>query len=76
MKKYPRITVDPQKMGGVPCIRDLRMPIATILAMMAEGYNVNQILNDHPELEKDDINEVLRYAAEVLRFREIPTIAQ
>ncbi len=76
MKKYPRITVDPQKMGGVPCIRDLRMPIATILAMMAEDYNVNQILNDHPELEKDDINEVLRYAAEVLRFREIPTIAQ
>jgi len=76
MKKYPRITVDPQKMGGVPCIRDLRMPIATILAMLAEGYNVNQILNDHPELEKDDINEVLRYAAEVLRFREIPTIAQ
>lgn len=63
-------------MAGVPCIRDLRMPIATILAMMAEGYNVNQILNDHPELEKDDINEVLRYAAEVLRFREIPTIAQ
>lgn len=72
MKKYPRITIDPQKMGGVPCIRDLRMPIATILAMFAEGYNIDKILYDHPELEKDDINEVLNYAADALRFREIP----
>ena len=72
MKRYPRITINPQKMGGVPCVRDLRMPIATILAMMAEGYNTNQILSEHPELEKDDINEVLRYAANALRFREIP----
>lgn len=72
MKNYPRITIDPKKMGGVPCIRDLRMPIATILAMMAEGYNTNDILKDHPELEKEDIVEVLKYAAQALRFREIP----
>ena len=76
MKRYPRITIDPQKMGGVPCVRDLRMPVATVLAMMAEGYNTNDILKDHPELQKEDITEVLRYAAEFLRFREIPVTAQ
>ncbi|GIK60051.1 MAG: DUF433 domain-containing protein [Ignavibacteriota bacterium] len=66
MKKYPRITVNPQKMGGEPCVRELRMPVATILAMMAEGRNADDILKEHPELEREDINEVLSFASELI----------
>ena len=60
MYNYKRITIDPNKMGGVPCIRDLRMPISTIIAMLAEGYDENYILAEHSELEKEDIKEALR----------------
>jgi len=76
MKKYPRITVNSQKMGGEPCIRDLRMPVSTILAMMAEGRNADDILKEHPELEREDINEVLSFASELIRFRELPLAVQ
>ena len=72
MKNYPRINIDPNKMGGVPCIRDLRMPVATLIAMLAEGMQKEEILKEHPELEIEDFNEALRYASEVIRFRELP----
>jgi uncharacterized protein (DUF433 family) len=75
MKRYPRITIDPQKMGGVPCIRDLRMPVATVLAMMADGFTQDEIIKEHSELETEDFIEVLKYASEILRFREIPVSA-
>lgn len=75
MKRYPRITIDPQKMGGVPCIRDLRMPVATMLAMMADGFTQDEIIKEHSELETEDFIEVLKYASEILRFREIPVSA-
>ncbi len=55
MEKVTRITIDPQMMGGVPCIRNLRMPVATVLGMLADGYNEDAILKDHPELEREDI---------------------
>ena len=76
MKKYPRITVNPKKMGGEPCVRNLRMPVATILAMMADGRTVDDILKEHPELEREDINEVLSFASEIIRFRELPLAIQ
>lgn len=72
MKNYPRINIDPNKMGGIPCIRDLRMPVATLIAMLAEGIQKEEIVKEHPELEIEDINEALRYASEVIRFRELP----
>ncbi|OGU64563.1 MAG: hypothetical protein A3J84_09940 [Ignavibacteria bacterium RIFOXYA2_FULL_37_17] len=72
MYNYKRITIDPNKMGGVPCIRDLRMPISTIIAMLAEGYDENYILAEHSELEKEDIKEALKFASEQLRYRELP----
>lgn len=76
MKKYLRITVNPKKMGGEPCVRNLRMPVATILAMMADGRTVDDILKEHPELEREDINEVLSFASEIIRFRELPLAVQ
>ena len=70
--KFTRITVDANKMGGVPCIRDLRVPVATIVAMVADRMNDHQILEAYHYLETEDIKEALRYAAEAVRERAIP----
>jgi len=72
--KYTRITVNPHQMGGVPCIRSLRIPVATIVAMIAEGMSVREILDSYPDLENEDITEALQYAAEAVREREIPLV--
>jgi len=62
---FPRITVQPDQMGGIPCIRGLRMPVATVVRMVANGLSVTEILQDFPTLEAEDIIEALRYAAEL-----------
>jgi len=67
-----RVTTDPDRMGGVPCIRDTRIPVATVVAMMADGMAEREILEAHPDLEAEDLRDALRYAAEALREREIP----
>ena len=69
---FERITVDPDKMGGQPCIRGLRIPVATVLAMIADGMTVSEILADFPDLEADDIVDALRYAAEAVREHVLP----
>jgi uncharacterized protein (DUF433 family) len=61
--KLARITVDPKRMGGVPCIRGLRIPVATVLAMLAEGMAEAEILAAYPDLEPEDIHEAQCYAA-------------
>jgi uncharacterized protein (DUF433 family) len=72
---FTRITIDPHVMAGVPCIRGLRMPVATVLRMVAEGMSTEQILAEHPDLEHEDIQEALRFAAEAVRERELPRTA-
>jgi len=72
--KFSRITVDPEQMGGVPCIRGLRIPVSTVIGMVAEGMAEADILHAFPDLEHDDIREALRYAAEALRERELPLV--
>jgi uncharacterized protein (DUF433 family) len=62
--RFTTITVDPKQMGGVPCIRGLRIPVATVVAMVADGMAENEILTAYPDLERDDISEALHYAAE------------
>ena len=69
---YTRVTVDPEKMGGVPCIRDLRIPIATVVGMVADGMTAEEILVAYPDLVKEDISEALQFAAEAVRERELP----
>lgn len=73
--KYTRITVDPGQMGGVPCIRGLRIPAATVVGMLADGMSAAEVLEALPDLEPADISEALRYAAEALRERELPLAA-
>ena len=69
---FKRITVDPRQMGGVPCIRGLRIPVATVVGMLADGMTTAQILGAYPDLTVEDIQEALRYASEAVREREIP----
>ena len=71
---FDRITVDPDKMGGVPSIRDLRVPVATVVGMVADGMDEEEILKAYPDLEREDVREALRYAAEAVRAREIPLV--
>jgi len=68
---FERITVDPAQMGGQPCIRGLRIPVATIVAMVADAMSTLEILGALPDLEPDDVAEALRYAAEVLTAEEL-----
>jgi uncharacterized protein (DUF433 family) len=60
---FTRITVEPDKMGGQPCIRGLRRPVATVVAMVADGMTTEQILADFAELEAEDVAEALRYGS-------------
>lgn len=69
---YPRITVDQGQMGGVACIRGLRIPVATVVGMVAEGMSESEILRAYPDLEREDIREALRFASEAVRERELP----
>ena len=72
--RYTRITVSPHQMGGVPCIRGLRIPVATVVGMIAEGMAEAEILGAYPDLEREDIREALQYAAEAVRERELPLL--
>jgi uncharacterized protein (DUF433 family) len=69
---FERITADPDVMAGLPCIRGLRMPVATVVAMVADGMSVAEIIEDFPYLSPEDVAEALRYAAEAVRQRELP----
>ncbi len=62
--KFTRITIEPGKMGGAPCIRGLRFTVATVVRMVAQGMSTEQILEEHPSLEPEDIQEALQFAAE------------
>lgn len=69
---FPGITVNPNQMGGVPCIRGLRIPVTTILRMLAAGMPERQILDEYPDLEASDVHECLRYAVAVTLERALP----
>jgi uncharacterized protein (DUF433 family) len=70
--KFSRITIDPRQMDGVPCIRGLRIPVATVVGMVADGMTREEILKAYPDLKAKDVEEALRYAAEAVRERELP----
>lgn len=72
---FTRITVSPDRMGGVPCIRTLRIPVATVVGMLADGMSTDEVLRHLPDLERDDVAEALRFAAEAVRERELPVTA-
>jgi len=71
---YSRITVEKDKMGGVPCIRGLRIPVATVVGMVAYEMSNQEILEAYPDLELADIQEALLFAAEAVREGQIPIL--
>ncbi len=67
-----RITINQDQMGGVACIRGLRIPVATVVSMVADGMSDAEVLFDYPDLQAEDIRASLRFAAEALQERELP----
>jgi uncharacterized protein (DUF433 family) len=73
--RFQRITVNPDQMGGVPCIRGLRIPVATVVGMVADGMTTDDILDALPDLEAEDVQEALRFAAEAMLERQLPLLS-
>ena len=72
--RLERITIEPDKMGGVPCVRGMRVPAATIVGMVAEGMTADEIPEAYPYLERDDVRAALEYAAEAVAEWELPRV--
>lgn len=62
MRELTRITLDPEVMGGKPCIRGMRVTVGTVVGLVASGYATNDIRKLYPYLEEEDIREALAYA--------------
>lgn len=69
---FERIAADPEVMAGVPCLRGTRIPLATVVGMVAEGLSVEEILADFAQLEGEDVREALRFAAAAIDERTLP----
>jgi uncharacterized protein (DUF433 family) len=67
-----RIKVDPQVMGGKPCIRNLRVTVGTIVGLIGAGRTLEEVLEEYPYLEREDILEALSYAAWRSEEIEVP----
>ncbi len=74
MAQFERITFDPAVMGGKPCIRGLRVTVATILGLLAVGRSREEILEAYPYLEVEDIEQCLAYAAWRMEERDVPLV--
>jgi len=71
---FERISVNSRQMGGAPCIRGMRIPVATVVGMVADGMTTGEILDAYPDLEAGDIRAALQFAAEAVRERELPLV--
>jgi uncharacterized protein (DUF433 family) len=63
MRELERITFDPGVMGGQACIRGLRIPVSLVVNLVANGMSADEIIQEYPDLEPEDIKEALRYAS-------------
>lgn len=72
--KFTRITIRPEQMGGVPCVRGFRLPVSTVIGMVADGMSWPSILDAFPDLEEADIRECLLFAAQAVREHELPLV--
>ena len=72
MPQFNRITLDPEVMGGKPCIRGIRVTVGTILGLLASGHSEDEILKAYPYLEKEDIRAALTYATWRVEELEVP----
>lgn len=69
---YERITINPNRMSGLPCIRDTRVTVSAVLGQLAAGRSIEEIVIDYPYLERDDVLAALEFAAAAVQHRELP----
>jgi uncharacterized protein (DUF433 family) len=74
MEPLTRITIDPEVMGGKPCIRGMRVTVGTIVGFIATGKTVEDILAEYPYLENEDVMEALSYAAWRAEEKEVSMV--
>ena len=70
--RFDRITVNPAQMGGVPCVRGLRIPVATVMGLVAQGMNEDRIVPEYPDLKVEDIRQALAFVAAAVDERQLP----
>ena len=75
MKQLDRITIDPEICHGKPCVRGMRWPVEVIIDLLGSGMSMDQIIEDHPELEKEDILASLNFVKLYLSGRTIKEVA-
>ena len=71
---FERVTVNPEQMGGVPCIRSLRIPVAPVVGLVAQGMAETEILAEYPDLETEDVRQALAFAAAAVDERQLPLL--
>lgn len=64
---FERITFDPKILGGRACVRGMRIPVSVIVGQIAHGATAEEVLDDHPDLEPEDIRQAMEYAAWLTR---------
>ena len=72
--RFERIGIDPAKMGGVPCIRGLRIPVVTVVGLVAQAMTEAQVVEEYPDLEVEDIRQALAFAAAAIDERQLPLL--
>ena len=75
MEKLDRITIDPAKMNGEPCIRGLRLTVRRVLEALATYPDREELKREYPELDDEDIRQALAFAARMLDDKVLPTPA-
>ncbi len=75
MSRISRITISPEVCHGKPCVRNMRWPVEVIIDMLSAGMTVEQIMEDHPELEREDILACLDFARITLSGRSVLEVA-
>ena len=71
---YERITVNPEQMGGAPCILNVRIPVATVVGLVAQGMGETEIFVEYPDLEGEDIRQALAFATAATNQRQLPVL--
>ncbi|MCX5673143.1 MAG: DUF433 domain-containing protein [Planctomycetota bacterium] len=74
MERPTRITLNPQVMGGKPCIRQTRVTVGTVVGLRAAGHSTEEILRAYPYLEEEDLRDALAYAAWRAEEIDVPLV--
>jgi uncharacterized protein (DUF433 family) len=72
MERFNRITINPDVLGGQPCFRNLRIPVSLVIRLVAAGKTADDIMDEYPEIEKEDVRQALEFAAWMTSEKTLP----